>query len=135
MEECIFCKIAAGEIPCAKVYENESVVAFLDIMPAAPGHTLVVPKAHSANITDIDPVDLHEVIASAQEIAPKIMKAMEADGFNIGMNNFPAAGQAVMHTHLHIIPRKKGDGLKMWAQRSYAEGEMDAVLRKITGTG
>ncbi|MBN2422785.1 HIT family protein [Candidatus Woesearchaeota archaeon] len=131
MEDCIFCKIIESKIPCSKIYENEQVLAFLDINPAAPGHTLVVPKKHSMNITDIDFNTLGQCIGAIKNLAPKIMKAVNATGFNIGMNNFKSSGQAVMHSHFHIIPRKENDGLMLPRQGKYKEGEIEEIKNKI----
>ena len=105
--DCIFCKIIKGEIPCSKVYEDDKVFAFLDIAPITNGHTLVIPKNHSTNIYSIDPEDWKAVMDKVRELAPKIKEVMNAEGINIGMNNDPAAGQVVMHSHVHIIPRYK----------------------------
>lgn len=117
--DCIFCKIIRGEIPSYKVYEDDNVFAFLDIFPVHPGHVLVVPKRHCADIFEIAEQDLQQVVAAAKRIAPAVMKATNADGVNVGMNNKPAAGQVVMHAHVHVIPRFKDDGLKVWPQKSY----------------
>ena len=117
--DCIFCKIIEGGLPAYKVYEDSDVVAFLDIFPIHSGHTLVVPKKHCVDIFDSPDSELQNVIAAAKKIAPAVMKATKADGINIGMNNRPASGQVVMHTHLHVIPRYKDDGLKTWPQRPY----------------
>ncbi|MBI2581316.1 HIT family protein [Candidatus Woesearchaeota archaeon] len=117
--DCIFCKIIEGGLPAYKVYEDTNVMAFLDIFPIHPGHVLVVPKRHYTDIFDTPEKDLQNVIAAAKKISPAVMKATNADAINIGMNNRPASGQVVMHTHLHVIPRYKDDGLKTWPQRPY----------------
>ena len=119
MEDCLFCRIVAGSVPSHKIYEGEHTFAFLDIRPVNIGHTLVVPKKHCVDIFDTPDSELQNVIAAAKKIAPAVMKATKADGINIGMNNRPASGQVVMHTHLHVIPRYKDDGLKTWPQRPY----------------
>ncbi|MBD3202881.1 HIT domain-containing protein [Candidatus Woesearchaeota archaeon] len=131
IKDCIFCKIIKGDIPSEKIYEDEHVYAFLDINPAAKGHTLVIPKNHSENITDIKKEDLKHTIFVVKKLAPKVMEAVSADGFNIGMNNFPASGQAVMHSHFHIIPRKKGDAIKLPVQGKYEKGEIEKVKKLI----
>lgn len=128
--DCIFCKIIEGGLPSYKVYEDNSVVAFLDIFPIHPGHVLVVPKKHSVDIFDTPGEELHRVMDVAKKLAPAVMKAMKADAINIGMNNKPAAGQVVMHIHVHIIPRFRDDGLKTWPQKPYnndKEKEMAAA--------
>ena len=108
----IFAKILRGEMPCYKVYENDKVLAFLDIMPRAPGHTLVLPKAHARNILDIAPDDLAAVALAAQKIAKAAVQVFNADGLTIQQFNEGAGGQVVFHLHLHIIPRKNGVPMK-----------------------
>ena len=129
--ECLFCKIVRGEIPSFKVYEDEKTLAFLDIRPVNPGHTLVVPKKHAENIFDIPPDDWTAVAEATRVLAIAIEKAVSADGVNLAMNNREHAGQLVPHAHVHIIPRKKGDGLELWPQRPYPEGEAEDVAEKI----
>ena len=106
----IFAKILRGEFPSYKVYEDDKALAFLDIMPRAPGHTLVLPKAPARNILDVDPPDLAHVIAVAQRIAKAGMKAFDAQGVTIQQFNEPAGGQVVFHLHVHVIPRCPDDG-------------------------
>ena len=108
----IFAKILRGEIPCHKVYEDDKALAFLDIMPRAPGHTLVLPKAPARNILDVAPGDLARVMTVAQKLAKAAMKAFEADGVTMQQFNEGAGGQVVFHLHLHIIPRKTGIAMK-----------------------
>ena len=131
MPDCIFCKIIRGEMPSYKVYEDEKVLAFLDIRPVNAGHTLVIPKRHSTNIFDIESDDWMAVADVTRMLAIAIEKAVRADGVNIAMNNREHAGQVVDHPHVHIIPRFKGDGLKLMPQRTYLKHEADAVLAKI----
>ena len=102
---CIFCAIVAGEIPSFKVYEDEQVLAYLDINPFSKGHTLVIPKAHSANLLETDEATLVAVIARVKKVAAHLKAALPCDGFNILQNNGEAAGQTVMHLHFHIVPR------------------------------
>ena len=106
-----FAKILRGEFPCYKVYENDHVLAFLDIMPRSPGHTLVIPKAPSRNILDIEPEDLLHVARATRVIAPAAMKAFGADGMMVAQFSEPASGQSVFHLHMHIIPRFAGVAL------------------------
>ncbi len=108
----IFAKILRGELPCYKVYEDDKVLAFLDIMPRSPGHTLVLPKAPARNILDIGADDLAHVTAAAQKIAKAAIKAFSADGITIQQFNEGAGGQVVFHLHLHVIPRKAGVAMK-----------------------
>jgi histidine triad (HIT) family protein len=101
----IFAKILRGEIPCFKVHEDDRALAFLDIMPRAPGHTLVIPKAPARNFLDVPPEELAHVIKVAQKIAQVSMKVFNADGVTLQQFNEPAGGQVVFHLHFHIIPR------------------------------
>ncbi|MDO8481945.1 MAG: HIT family protein [bacterium] len=129
--DCIFCKIIKGELPSFKVYEDGETLAFLDIHPVNPGHTLVVPKQHSKNIFDARTEDWLAVTKVVRNLAHVIETAVAADGININMNNREHAGQVVEHLHVHIIPRFKGDGFKLWHQTPYKEGEADVVREKI----
>jgi len=108
----IFAKILRGELPSHKVYEDDRAFAFLDIMPRAPGHTLVIPKAPARNILDVKPDDLAHVMAVAQKIAQTGMKVFAADGVTVQQFNERAGGQVVFHLHVHIIPRTEGVPLK-----------------------
>ena len=105
MQDCIFCKIIAGEIPSAKVYEDDQVLAFLDITQVTPGHTLVVPKKHARNMLEMDDQASATLFARVPAIARQIMKATQASGMNIVNNNEEVAGQTVFHTHVHLLPR------------------------------
>jgi histidine triad (HIT) family protein len=108
----IFAKILRGELPCYKVYEDDKALAFLDIMPRSPGHTLVLPKAPARNILDVAAEDLAHVVAVAQKIAKAAIKTFSADGITIQQFNEGAGGQVVFHLHVHVIPRKTGLALK-----------------------
>ncbi|MCA1030887.1 HIT family protein [Bacillus timonensis] len=131
MSECIFCKIINGDIPSAKVFENEDVVAFLDISQVSKGHTLVIPKVHKENIYELTP----EIAGKVFEVVPKIANAIKKEfnpiGLNLLNNNGEAAGQAVFHYHIHIIPRYgKGDGFgAVW--KSHANDYSQEALQKI----
>ena len=125
---CVFCQIVAGKIPCAKLYETETVLAFLDIAPVRKGHALVLPKAHHPTLWDL-PAGLGEdLLAAMQAVGRAVMAATGAEGLNVGMNNHAAAGQLVPHAHFHLIPRHGGDGLSLWAQSAYAGQEEMAGL-------
>ncbi|MGY4570938.1 HIT family protein [Bradyrhizobium sp. USDA 3256] len=115
----IFAKILRGELPCYKVYEDEHVFAFLDIMPRSPGHTLVIPKASARNILDIKPDDYAHVARASHKIAAAAMKAFEADGITVQQFNEPAGGQVVFHLHMHVMPRK--DGVTLLPPASHKE--------------
>jgi len=108
----IFAKILRGELPCHKVYEDDHVLAFLDIMPRAPGHTLVLPKSPARNLLDVDPADLGHVMTAAQKIARAAVKVFGADGITIQQFNESAGGQVVFHLHVHVIPRKASEPMK-----------------------
>jgi histidine triad (HIT) family protein len=108
----IFAKILRGEIPSTRVYEDEHVVAFMDVMPQGPGHTLVVPKAPSRNLLDADPATLGPLMAAVQKVARAVKEAFGADGVTVIQFNEPAAGQSVFHLHMHVIPRFDGVPLK-----------------------
>jgi histidine triad (HIT) family protein len=108
----IFAKILRGELPAHKVFEDDKAFAFLDIMPRAPGHTLVIPKSPARTILDIAPDDLADVMKAAQRIARAAVAVFAADGLTIQQFNEPAGGQVVFHLHVHVIPRKTGVALK-----------------------
>jgi histidine triad (HIT) family protein len=108
----IFAKILRGEIPSHKVYEDAHTLAFMDVMPQAPGHVLVVPKAASRNLLDADPAALAQTIPVLQKIANAVKEAFDADGVFVCQFNEPAAGQTVFHLHFHVIPRHEGTALK-----------------------
>lgn len=131
MSDCIFCKIIAGELPSSKVYEDEFVVAFLDIQPTAPGHTLIVPKVHCDDVVGCNPDVLAHMVKAAQKVAPAVVKATGAEGFNLGVNNGRAAGQVIFHLHMHVIPRHNNDGLHLWPSGKYEEGKMAEMAEKI----
>ena len=123
MENCIFCKIISGEIPSAKIYEDEKVFAFLELNPLAKGHTLLIPKKHAQDIFDISQEDLKDIIAAAQKISLKLKETFGAEGVNLVQRSGKAAEQGVFHFHLHIIPRKIGDGIEMdrwWFEKAEA---------------
>lgn len=128
---CIFCKIVAGEIRSHTVYEDEEILAFLDINPVQKGHTLVIPKEHYTNIHDTPEKVLHALMSATQKVAGAIKEGVGATGLNIHINNEHDAGQIIFHTHIHIIPRFKDDGLEMWKQHPYPEGVAEDVQEKI----
>ncbi|ANK85560.1 MULTISPECIES: HIT family protein [Rhizobium] len=108
----IFAKILRGEIPSHRIFEDQHTVAFMDVMPQAPGHVLVVPKAPSRNILDADPATLVHAITVVQKVARAVQEVFDADGVFIAQFNEPAAGQTVFHLHFHIIPRHEGVALR-----------------------
>lgn len=132
MNDCIFCKIIKGEMPTSKVYENDEVFAFLDIAPVNIGHSQVVPKKHFANIYETPEKILGEMMKVAKIISGALKKGLGAQGVNLAMNNDLAAGQVVFHSHLHVIPRFRGDGFGLWhGKRPYQEGEKEETAKKI----
>ncbi len=131
MSDCLFCKIISKELPSSVVYEDDDVLAFLDIKPTNPGHTLVVPKKHSDGFHDAYPETLQKLIVATQKIANAVAQAMGTTGFNLEENNGAIAGQVIPHLHLHIIPRRPEDGLKHWPGSSYPEGEKEDVAERI----
>lgn len=133
-DNCIFCKIAAGEIPSKTLYEDEQFRVILDLGPAAKGHALILPKEHYANIYEIP----DEVAASAMKLAKKmagvITKKLNCDGFNIVQNNGVVAGQTVFHFHMHLIPRYEDDGQTIgWNPGEPTQEELEEIKNLITG--
>ncbi|MDK2891762.1 HIT family protein [Methanohalophilus sp.] len=108
--DCLFCKIASGDIPSYKIYEDDFVIAFLDINPVSRGHTVVIPKIHIGSFTEMKPDDAARLFASVNRVTKKLLKALDAPAANVGLNNGKIAGQIVPHVHVHIIPRYENDG-------------------------
>lgn len=132
MTDCIFCKIAKGEIPSSKVYEDDRILAFLDINPANKGHTLVIPKGHYETLNDIPQDILCDLIKAAQKAANSVDSKIKPDGYNLLMSNKPAAEQVINHAHMHIIPRYNDDDFKLvWTHKKYAEGETAELAEKL----
>lgn len=132
MNDCLFCKIIQGDIPARKVYEDDNVLAFLDIRPVHPGHTLLLPKRHARNILDMADADAGVLFSKLPLIARAVKEAVSAGGINIGMNNEAPAGQLVFHAHIHIIPRFENDGLVHWPSSPYANTDEEiAIAEKI----
>lgn len=130
-ENCIFCKILAGEIPSTAVYEDDDFKAILDVNPAARGHVIILPKNHAANIYELPDEDVSKIMVVAKKIATAIEKAYHCDGVNILQNNGEAAGQTVFHLHVHVIPRFKGDTVNIgWKQGDMPE-DLDAICKEI----
>jgi len=131
MQDCLFCKIIAGEIPAYKVYEDKDVLAFLDITPANPGHTLVVPKMHYKNLLELPSELSNKLIGVVKNISPAIIKGVGSTAFNVRQNNGQLAGQSVNHFHWHVIPRFESDGYELWPGKEYPEGGAEEALKKI----
>ena len=131
---CIFCKIANGDIPSRTIYENDLFRVILDNGPATDGHALVLPKDHYANPFEIPADTAAEAMKTAQTVAAMLKEKLHADGLNLVQNNGETAGQTVHHFHMHIIPRYKGDGQNiLWKPGHPSDQELDAVLGRITG--
>ncbi len=116
-EGCVFCRIIRGELPAVKVYESDLVVAFLDIYPINPGHTLVVPKRHVERLEELRDEEARELVQAAARLAPAIVRAVRAEGYNLIMNIGRAAGQEIEHLHLHIVPRFSDDNCRFNCRR------------------
>jgi histidine triad (HIT) family protein len=127
----IFAKILRGELPCHKVYEDDKTFAFLDIMPRALGHTLILPKAPARNLLDVKPDDLAAVHVTAQKIAKAAMPVFEADGITVQQFNESAGGQVVFHLHVHVIPRKTGVPMKPPASEKEKPDVLAAQAAKL----
>ena len=113
MEDCLFCKIAAGEIPSTTVYEDEDLRVIADISPANLGHLLILPKAHAKDLTELPAEMACKVMITAQKVVKAMQEGLHPDGINVLQNNGEAAGQTVMHYHMHIIPRYQGDSVRI----------------------
>lgn len=129
---CIFCKIANGEIPSTTVYEDDMFRVILDLSPATKGHALILPKQHMANIYEMDEPTAQKVFVLASNIATAMKKALNCDGINIVQNNGEAAGQTVFHFHMHIIPRYINDGQNInWIPGTSEPEEREKIAQKI----
>ncbi len=128
--ETIFTKIIKGEIPCAKIYEDDQVFAFLDINPINPGHTLVIPKEPYENIFEIPDEIISKMIVIAKQISIKQKEILKAGGVNIHMNNGEAAGPEVLHCHIHVIPRYTNDGYMDWHGKVYESEEQKIEVQE-----
>lgn len=134
-DDCIFCKLANGDITTNTLYENEKFRVILDASPAVKGHALVLPKDHFANIYEIDEQTAGEAAAVAKKMAKKISDTLHCDGLNILQNNGEAAGQTVFHYHIHLIPRYQGDEDKIqitWKQNSFSDEEMQEIKDQLS---
>jgi histidine triad (HIT) family protein len=128
---CLFCKIVAGEIPCEKVYEDENTLAFLDIKPVNPGHTLIVPKEHYENVFEAPEEVWGHVMQTVKKVSHAIKDGLPVADLNIAMNNGKHAGQVIFHAHVHVMPRYENDGFELWHGKDYAEGQAKVIAEKI----
>ena len=132
-EDCIFCRIANGEIPSKTIYEDEDFRAILDLGPASRGHALILPKKHFADVFALDDETASKVFVVARNVASRMRKALNCDGFNLLQNNGETAGQSVFHFHMHLIPRYEGDsvGLPAWKPGAPTQEELEATAALI----
>ena len=131
-KDCIFCKIAAGEIPSATLYEDDDFRVILDLGPASKGHALILPKEHYRNLYDIDEETLGKAALLAKKMVTKLTDVLGCDGYNVVQNNEPCAGQTVFHFHMHLIPRYEGDNVGLgWPVGKLTDEVKNEILEKI----
>ncbi len=134
MDNCIFCKIAKGEIPSKTLYEDENFRVILDLGPATKGHALILPKAHYQNLFELPEDIAASAMVLAKKMGSRMMEKLHADGFNLVQNNNEVAGQTVMHFHLHLIPRYEGDGQKiLWEPKTVSDEDLVQTMETIVG--
>ena len=132
MNDCIFCKIANGEIPAATLYEDEDFRVILDLGPASKGHALILPKTHAANLYELPEELAGKAMILAKKMAVKLTDALQCDGLNVVQNNGEAAGQTVFHFHMHLIPRYEGDDVGItWKPGELSDEDREEILTKI----
>lgn len=135
MEQCLFCGIVAGKIPCKKVYEDDHSIGFLDINPRNPGHTLVIPKKHFETILDMPEKEAGKLFESVHKVAAMVKAGTNGEGISIGQSNGQAAGQVVRHVHVHVIPRFMNEGPVglegMLSSKKIDDGSMDKIAQTI----
>lgn len=129
--ECIFCKIVKGEIPSMKVYEDENTLVFMDIAKDVDGHMVAVPKKHVKNILDCDVSTLNSLMETVKKVSNHCVEKCDYDGINLLNASDESAGQSVPHFHIHIIPRKKKDGIDSWPQFQGADSEISEIYERI----
>ncbi len=131
MEKTIFAKIANGELPAEIIWQDDAFVAFLDVLPIEPGHTIVAPKRMVDSLEDLTPEELGGLMLTVQKIGAAMMKGIGVKGYSIFLDNKDAANQHIPHVHFHIVPRVEGDGLGRWPQTAYDAGEAESYAAKI----
>lgn len=129
--DCIFCKIINEDIPGYKIYEDDKVVAFFDILPISPGHTIIAPKKHVADVEDLTDEELAGMAIAVKKIGKAILAGLGVKGYSVFLDNKSAANQHVPHVHFHLVPREEGDGLERWPSSGYGDGEAEICLKKI----
>mgnify|MGYP001038270821 CR=1 FL=1 len=131
---CIFCKIANGEIPSKTLYEDDKFRVILDLGPASKGHALILPKEHYADLYELPEETAGEVMKLAKKMAPQMTQRLGCEGFNLVQNNGELAGQTVFHFHMHLIPRYRDDGQKIgWKPQEATQEELETIRAQITG--
>jgi len=132
VDDCLFCKMVAGQIPVTKIYEDDVILSFLDIGPISDGHTLVIPKQHFEKLHECPAELLGQVFTRIGKIAGAVVTAMNSDGYNLLCNNGRAAGQLIEHLHFHIVPRNAGDGIfNRWPSLKYEGGKIEEIAGTI----
>jgi histidine triad (HIT) family protein len=135
MSDCLFCKIAAREIPSQVIYENDHMLAFLDIMPRTTGHSMVIPKVHASNLLELPDAEVGPLFAAVKKVAALLTQKLKCDGITIGINQGRASGQEVDHLHVHLMPRSHGDGggaVQSIISNTPKES-LDEIRKKIVG--
>lgn len=131
-DDCIFCKIANGEIPAKTIYEDEDFRVILDLGPATRGHALILPKEHAANLYELPDEIASKALVVAKRMAAKMTEALQCDGFNVIQNNGEVAGQTVFHFHIHLIPRYRNDGQNIsWVPGECSSEELEGIKNQI----
>ena len=131
-DNCIFCKIASGEIPAKTIYENDKFKVFFDLGPATKGHALIIPKEHFDNLYELNDDVAGELLVKAKQVATAMKDAFQADGFNLVQNNGTVAGQSVFHFHMHLIPRYEGDhAMKLWTPGEVDGEELEQLKEQV----
>jgi histidine triad (HIT) family protein len=135
MEECLFCKVASKQIPARVVYEDEDTLAFLDIKPRAPGHTMVIPKYHAPRLIELPDGKIAPLFMAVKKVAELLVNKLKADGITIGVNQGRASGQEVDHLHVHLMPRWRGDGgsAVQAAVNNQPKESLEEIRKKIVG--
>jgi histidine triad (HIT) family protein len=129
--DCIFCKIIAGDIPSHQVYEDSKIMAFFDILPISPGHTVIVPKTHAADLENLTDDEMCAMSLAVKKIGKAVIDGLGVKGYSVFLDNKSAANQHVPHAHFHLVPRAEGDGLERWPQSGYGEGEAEEYLKNL----
>ncbi len=128
---CVFCQIVAGKISAHKIIETDQVLAFLDIKPVNPGHSLVILKRHCPSIEEASPDELAAVMAVVKQVGGRLKDKLPTVAYNLILNNGPVAGQEIPHLHFHVIPRLPDDNLQLWSHTDYLPGEAEDIIKRL----